>query len=129
MLGVYLKAGLVHNPASRLGLHTVLLQRRRARTCDGRAPAEPPIRTPLLAAAGMARLPSMRKLRDALAREAVTKLGEYQEDARRAHRCAPITLRHTRSWPWGSLLRPVLHYCDTPPSMSIHIDLSTCLAR
>lgn len=37
-------------------------------------------------AAGMARLPSLRKLRDPAAREAVTKLGEHQEEARRAHR-------------------------------------------
>jgi hypothetical protein len=34
----------------------------------------------------MARLPSLRKLRDPAAREAVTKLGEHQEEARRAHR-------------------------------------------
>ncbi|GBF98194.1 hypothetical protein Rsub_10694 [Raphidocelis subcapitata] len=37
-------------------------------------------------AAGMARLPSLRKLRDPAARAAVTKLAEYQEEARRAHR-------------------------------------------
>lgn len=37
-------------------------------------------------AAGMARLPSLRKLRDPAAREAVLKLQQYQEEARRAHR-------------------------------------------
>jgi len=34
----------------------------------------------------MARLPSLRKLRDPAAREAVLKLQQYQEEARRAHR-------------------------------------------
>ena len=37
----------------------------------------------------MARLPSLRKLRDPVAREAVTKLAAFQEEARAAHRCAP----------------------------------------
>lgn len=36
--------------------------------------------------AGMARLPSLRKLRDPVAREAVTKLQEFQDEARRAHK-------------------------------------------
>jgi staphylococcal nuclease domain-containing protein 1 len=34
----------------------------------------------------MARLPSLRKLRDPASREAVTKLQEAQDEARRAHR-------------------------------------------